>query len=148
MPDTVLGFPISLLVNAAIGGLLIGAAAIFLLGMLGRITGISGITWQALRALSSGTFDHWRWAFIGGLVLGPVIVHQFLNYSIPSPNPSGLTLAAIAGLLTGFGTKLGSGCTSGHGICGIGRLSPRSLAATLCFMLTAIATTTIMRHVL
>jgi uncharacterized membrane protein YedE/YeeE len=127
------------------GGLLIGISAVLLLLMLGRIAGISGILWNAVSAEPDNL---WRWMFILGLLLGPLLYHSLAGIDYPAPNPSPWWLAAIAGLLVGFGVRLGSGCTSGHGVCGLGRLSPRSLAATLTFMGTGIVTVYLLRHVL
>ena len=128
-----------------VGGLLIGCSAVALLLLLGRIAGISGILWSAVSAQPDNA---WRWLFLAGLVLGAFLYHSVSG--APYPAPSGLTPwhAAIGGLIVGFGTKLGSGCTSGHGVCGIGRLSPRSIVATLTFMATGIVTVLITRHVL
>jgi uncharacterized membrane protein YedE/YeeE len=127
------------------GGLLIGVSAVLLLLMLGRIAGISGILWNAVSAEPDNL---WRWMFILGLLAGPLLYHWLSGTAYPAPNPSPWWLAAIAGLLVGFGVRLGSGCTSGHGVCGLGRLSPRSLAATLTFMGTGIVTVYLLRHVL
>lgn len=128
-----------------IGGLLIGAAATAMLYFLGRITGISGIVWGAV----SGQADNsWRWLFLIGLLIGPLLYHGLSASPYPAPSPLQWWHAIIGGLLVGFGVKLGSGCTSGHGVCGIGRLSPRSLVATITFMVTGIATVYITRHLL
>jgi len=127
------------------GGLLIGAAAVTLLLTLGRIAGISGIVWNAV----SGTPESgWRWLFVAGLLLGTWAYHALSGS--PYPSASNLTLghAVVGGLIVGFGTRLGSGCTSGHGVCGIGRLSHRSIVATLTFMTTGIGTVYVIRHVL
>ncbi len=130
--------------NALVGGLLIGLAVAMLLLANGRIAGISGILWGAINNKSDRL---WRWAFVLGLPLGALLYHGFSQHPPPAPNTN--VLAAVAGgLITGFGTHLGSGCTSGHGVCGISRLSPRSLAATCLFMLTGIATVYIARHLL
>ena len=128
-----------------IGGLLIGASAVALLLFLGRIAGVSGIVWGAVSAQPDNS---WRWLFIVGLLVGPLLYHTVTG--IPYPVPSSLQWwhAAIGGLLVGFGVKLGSGCTSGHGVCGIGRLSPRSIIATVTFMASGIATVYVVRHVL
>ncbi|MEP5764249.1 MAG: YeeE/YedE family protein [Halieaceae bacterium] len=127
------------------GGLLIGAAAVALLYCLGRIAGISGILWGAV----SGQADNaWRWLFLCGLVLGAALYHQLSGAPAPTPAALDWPWAVSGGLLVGFGTKLGSGCTSGHGVCGIGRLSTRSLVATLVFMATGILTVYLLRHVL
>ena len=126
-----------------LGGLLIGAAAVSLLLLLGRIAGISGITWAAI----SGQADNsWRWTFLLGLGLGAAIFHWLSGAPAPAPSDAAWPLTVIAGLLVGFGTTLGSGCTSGHGVCGIGRLSLRSLVATVTFMLCGIITVYLLRH--
>ncbi len=127
------------------GGLILGISAVTLLLLLGRLAGISGILWGAVSAQPDNL---WRWLFLAGLVLGALLYHSVSG--TPYPVPSGLTPwhAAFGGLIVGFGTKLGSGCTSGHGVCGIGRLSPRSIVATLTFMATGILTVFITRHVL
>lgn len=128
-----------------IGGLLIGASATAMLLFLGRITGISGIVWSAV----SGQADNsWRWLFIVGLVLGPLLYHTLSATPYPAASPLQWWHAVIGGLLVGFGVKMGAGCTSGHGVCGIGRLSPRSLIATMTFMATGIVTVYITRHLL
>ncbi|WP_020405979.1 YeeE/YedE family protein [Hahella ganghwensis] len=126
------------------GGVLIGLAAVLMLWLLGRIAGISGILWTSIVE----TDRHWRLAFIGGLILGPVLAHFFLKLPIPESGGQNWLLIIVAGLLVGFGTRLGSGCTSGHGVCGLGRRSPRSLSATLTFMATGILTVFIVRHLL
>lgn len=127
------------------GGLLIGLAATLLLLLLGRVAGISGILWSTVSAQPDNL---WRWTFLVGLVAGPWAFHTLT--ATPLPVASGLQWwwAVVGGLLVGFGTKLGSGCTSGHGVCGIGRLSLRSLVATVTFMLTGIATVFVVRHLL
>lgn len=125
------------------GGLLIGlATAIFIL-FNGRVAGISGILGGLLRPARGDVA--WRVAFISGLVLAPVAYGLFA--ALPSINVSADTATlVIAGLLVGFGTRYGSGCTSGHGVCGISRLSPRSIVATLAFMLAGFLTVFVMRH--
>jgi uncharacterized protein len=126
--------------QSLIGGLLIGVSVFVMARGLGRVTGISGI---AASALISPRASEWRWAFLAGLLLGGTLAAWSLNLSM-TPIASGWLLP-ISGLLVGFGTVLGSGCTSGHGVCGIGRLSIRSLAATCTFMAAGIATVAIMR---
>ncbi|MCB1699672.1 MAG: YeeE/YedE family protein [Pseudomonadales bacterium] len=128
-----------------IGGLLIGATAVALLYLLGRIAGIAGIVWGAVSAQPDNA---WRWMFIVGLLAGPVLYHLVAKVPYPEPSPLPWWQAVAGGLLVGFGVKLGSGCTSGHGVCGIGRLSPRSLAATITFMATGIITVYVIRHTL
>jgi uncharacterized membrane protein YedE/YeeE len=127
-----------------VGGLMLGVASIILLAAMGRIAGVSGITWGAL----SGPDRAWRWLFVVGIVLGTVIAHQVTGLDNPLPHEGGWLLAVSAGLLVGVGTRVGSGCTSGHGVCGIGRLSGRSIAATLTFMATGVITVFVVRHML
>lgn len=132
-----------------IGGILIGLAAATLLWTLGRVAGISGILWQSLlRAEHSALAEKlWRVMFLLGLIAGPAIAINAGMIELPKTNESGWGALIIAGLLVGFGTRLGSGCTSGHGICGIARFSTRSIVATLVFMSLGIITVTVMRHV-
>ncbi|MDB5503517.1 MAG: YeeE/YedE family protein [Tardiphaga sp.] len=132
-------------ISAAIGGGLIGLSAVMLMLLTGRIAGISGIFGGVLDF--SGDDKGWRIAFIAGLILAPLIA-GVMGHQMPSPGmPASWSIIIIAGLLVGFGTRLGGGCTSGHGICGVARLSSRSVAATAIFMLAAIATVAITRHV-
>lgn len=127
------------------GGLLIGLSAVLLLALVGRIAGISGITWNAI----SGAADNaWRWLFLTGLVVGGLLYHWISGAPAPSPNPAGWPWAVAAGLAVGIGVKIGNGCTSGHGVCGLGFHSLRSLAATATFMLTGIVTVFVVRHVI
>lgn len=131
-------------VSAAVGGGLIGLSSVLLMLLTGRIAGISGI-FAGLLELRSGDRG-WRVAFIAGLILVPLTA-GWIGYGMPSPQlPASWTVTAIAGLLVGFGTRLGGGCTSGHGICGIARLSRRSIAATVIFMTTAVVTVAVARH--
>ena len=131
--------------SAAIGGGLIGLSAVLLMLLTGRIAGISGIFGGLLHF---GNDDRgWRIAFIAGLILTPLIAGG-IGHPMPSPlMPASWTVIIIAGLLVGFGTRLGGGCTSGHGICGVARLSGRSIMATAIFMLAAIATVAVTRQV-
>ena len=132
--------------SSAIGGALIGLSAVLLLLSTGRIAGISGIFSGLLNM--RGEDKGWRIAFLAGLILAPVIA-SLVGYGMSPPNlPSSWTVIVVAGVLVGFGTRLGGGCTSGHGICGIAQMSPRSAAATVVFMVTAIATVAVTRHVL
>lgn len=128
-----------------IGGLLIGLAASAMLYLLGRIAGISGIVWAAVSAQPDNS---WRWLFIAGLLVGPLLYHGLAETPYPIASELPWWQAALGGLLVGFGVKLGSGCTSGHGVCGLGRLSPRSLVATITFMATGIVTVFVIRHLL
>lgn len=127
------------------GGTLIGVAAALLLIANGRIAGISGIVGGLLRKPSADT--PWRALFVAGLLSGGLVV-QLMRPSAIGPAVVGYPMLIAAGLLVGFGTQLGSGCTSGHGVCGIGRLSPRSMVATVTFMLAGAATTFLVRHLL
>ncbi|NDL64940.1 YeeE/YedE family protein [Acerihabitans arboris] len=129
--------------RALTGGLLIGLAAALLILLNGRVAGISGILGSLLAPRRKG----WQAMFILGLVIAPLI------YRLVSPLPEmrfthSWPWLAVAGILVGFGTRLGSGCTSGHGVCGLARLSPRSLAATAVFMLFGIITVFVIRHLL
>jgi uncharacterized protein len=133
-------------VSALIGGLLIGASAALFLLLSGRIAGISGILGGLLHPARSEI--GWRTAFLAGLFIAPLAYVAFGGTLPPVVLDASLPLLAVAGLIVGFGTRLGAGCTSGHGVCGIGRGSPRSLAATAVFMTTAIATVFITRHVI
>ncbi|WP_227677439.1 YeeE/YedE family protein [Psychrobacter ciconiae] len=124
-----------------LGGLIIGVAASLLLLGIGRIAGVSGITASVIRVKSVAP---WQVLFLIGLIISPLI------YQIIVPLPtievtSSVLLLIIAGLLVGFGTQLGSGCTSGHGICGLARFSKRSLVAVITFMATGIITVTLLR---
>jgi uncharacterized protein len=133
-------------ISAAIGGALIGLAAALLMLSTGRIAGISGIFGGLL---DPGTGDRgWRVAFVVGLILAP-LTGGLAGFSVPLPDmPASWIVVVVAGLLVGFGSRLGAGCTSGHGICGIARLSPRSLVATGIFMGAAIVVVALTRHVL
>jgi uncharacterized membrane protein YedE/YeeE len=129
-----------------VGGVLIGLAASLLLLLQGRIFGVTGII---SGALFSGPVDRkWRLAIILGLMSGSALVYlvnpNLFNYNFDSS----YLMMAIAGLLVGFGTQLGSGCTSGHGICGLPRLSMRSIVAVGTFMFTGIVTVYIVKHIL
>lgn len=115
-----------------IGGILIGAAASLLLLFNGRVTGISGIIGGALKA-PSGEYA-WRWYFLGGLFTGGLMLAFLRPESFVAPANANLFDYALAGLLVGFGTVMGNGCTSGHGVCGISRLSMRSILATVTFI--------------
>ena len=128
-----------------VGGLLIGAAATLLLWLNGRIAGVSGIV-GGLLARNPGD-SSWRLLFIGGLLLGGFI-YQTLTSSLGVAIQQPLPLMLLAGFIVGFGTRIGSGCTSGHGVCGLGRKSVRSLTATTVFMLSAVVTVYIIRHVI
>ncbi|HEL4830373.1 YeeE/YedE thiosulfate transporter family protein [Stenotrophomonas sp. SMYL20] len=135
--------------TAVAGGALIGAAAVLLLATLGRVAGISGIAAGSLRAAEGER--GWRWAFLLGLLTAAGLVLWW--QALPEASPRVLLRDALpawqligAGLLVGFGTRLGSGCTSGHGVCGMARGSKRSLLAVLVFMACAMLTTFLVRH--
>ena len=131
-----------------VGGLLIGGAATLLIVLNGRIAGISGVFGGILDGLFGGSRKDlpWRIAFIAGIVLGPALVVS-LGGTLPEISlPGPLTLIIVSGLLVGFGTRLGGGCTSGHGVCGMARGSRRSFAATAVFFASAAATVYVVRH--
>jgi uncharacterized membrane protein YedE/YeeE len=140
-----LPIPVFTPVAALVGGALIGAASVLLLWLNGRIAGVSGILGRAL----SGTSDDraWRLLFLAGLVVGAGL-YAWVGQVPPPRQGFPIWLLALAGLLVGYGTALGNGCTSGHGVCGLARLSRRSLAATMVFLATALLTTYVVRHVL
>lgn len=129
--------------SALIGGAFIGLAATLLYATLGRIAGISGILNQALEQRGDRA---WRVAFLLSLMIGAALWFAF-GIEVPTPrNDFPLPWLILSGLLVGFGTRLGNGCTSGHGICGLARLSKRSLAAVLVFMACGMATVFVIRH--
>jgi uncharacterized membrane protein YedE/YeeE len=121
-----------------LGGVFIGLSAVMLLFLSGRIAGISGIVWGAVSQKNSPDIV-WRGLFIVGVLLGAFLLHLLSGKPTPFVDDD-YPLAAIAGLLVGMGVKLGNGCTSGHGVCGIGRLSTRSIVSTIIFMVVAVAT--------
>jgi uncharacterized membrane protein YedE/YeeE len=132
-------------VSALVGGLLIGLAASLLLWLNGRIAGVSGI----LFGLLSGPWSErvWRALFVVGLVLGTAGYLRLTGTPAPVRHGFPVPLLVVAGVLTGFGTARANGCTSGHGVCGLARLSLRSLAATATFLAVALLTTFLVRHV-
>ena len=130
-------------ISAAIGGAMIGLSAVWLMASAGRIAGISGILGGSLNA---GRGDKlWRWTFLAGLILSPLIVKLFKPALLMVEFPTTGPLLILAAILVGVGTQLGNGCTSGHGVCGNARLSIRSLLATLTFMTTGVLTVFILR---
>jgi uncharacterized membrane protein YedE/YeeE len=132
-------------VSALVGGLMIGGSATLLLWLNGRIAGISGIVRGVLEWRSGDVV--WRVLFLGGLVAGAGLYYVlFGNAPVPRADFP-VWLLGVGGVLVGFGTALGSGCTSGHGVCGLGRLSVRSLVATSIFLATGILATHVVRHV-
>ncbi|KFB67167.1 MAG: putative transporter component [Candidatus Accumulibacter vicinus] len=130
--------------SALAGGLLIGLAAALLILLEGRIAGISGIVGGLLQPLREGDVA-WRAAFALGLVAAPLL-YQALAELPQSRIDTGWATLVVAGVLVGFGSRLGSGCTSGHGVCGLSRRSPRSLVATIVFMTAGFATVFAGRH--
>ena len=129
--------------SGLIGGALIGLASALMMLSAGRLAGISGIVGGLL---SAGSDRAWRFAFIAGLIVAALIGPLFGTPSAARLSSSNLVLYAVAGLLVGFGSRMGNGCTSGHGVCGFARISPRSIVATLVFMGVAIITVAIVRH--
>lgn len=123
-----------------LGGLLIGLAVCLLLFGVGRVAGVSGIMAAALAGPRSGA---WRFAFLGGLIGGGLLFARAFNVAAPTVATTPWLIAA--GLLVGFGTVVSGGCTSGHGVCGLGRRSARSLVATLVFMVCGAATVALIR---
>lgn len=139
----------SSILSPLLGGALIGLSASLLLWANGRVAGISGIVGSLLAPVRGDT--SWRAFFVGGLLAGGLLLAWLRPLSFAAPAPLSLGGGAVlvaAGLLVGFGSRVGNGCTSGHGICGISRGSVRSLAATLTFMATGVLTVFLVRHVL
>lgn len=123
------------------GGMLIGLSAILYLILTGRIAGISGI----LGRLAEGANPLMNGAFVAGLVLGP-LVYRLMTGSFPAMTiTASIPLVIVAGLLVGIGSRMGSGCTSGHGVLGLARLSPRSIVAVITFLTTGVITVTLLR---
>jgi uncharacterized membrane protein YedE/YeeE len=132
-------------IASTIGGIIIGLASALMLAGNGRIAGISGI----LGGLLQGSEGRgWRASFLVGMLVGGVGLLLLRPQALPGTAVDSLPILAVAGLLVGFGTRMGGGCTSGHGICGLSRLSTRSMLATVMFMGMAIATLAIVRHVI
>lgn len=132
-------------VSALVGGVIIGGAASLLLLLNGRVAGISGILGGLLSPVRGDTL--WRLTFLAGLACG-AFVWTMAAPDAPLVVDAGVPLLIIGGFLTGLGARLGGGCASGHGVCGLGRVSKRSIVATLCFMLTCGVTVFMMRHVI
>lgn len=132
-------------IAALTGGLLVGLAAALFVVFNGRIAGISGIVGGLLRPKRGDMA--WRAAFIGGLIVAPLLYRLFA--ALPEIQvDAGWPLLIVAGLIVGIGTRYGSGCTSGHGVCGLSRLSPRSMVATVTFMGAGFLTVFVVRHLL
>ncbi|NWG92214.1 MAG: YeeE/YedE family protein [Parvularculaceae bacterium] len=135
---------------AALGGALIGLSAVLLMALNGRIAGVSGIVAGIMAPLrGEGRADFsWRLAFVAGLALAPLIYSLARGELVSISTPHPLWMMALGGVLVGYGARLGSGCTSGHGVCGIARLSKRSFAATAMFMAAAILTVFFVHRIL
>ncbi|MDP6352471.1 MAG: YeeE/YedE thiosulfate transporter family protein [Alphaproteobacteria bacterium] len=131
-------------ISALIGGVLIGVSASMLLLLNGRLAGVSSILHGAVPPQAAGD-SSWRYLFLGGLIVGALIVRAFEGDQ-PITFDASPVVILLGGLLVGLGTCIGGGCTSGHGVCGIGRLSVRSMVATVTFMATALITVLVMRH--
>jgi uncharacterized membrane protein YedE/YeeE len=131
--------------SAAVGGALIGFAAVLLMITTGRIAGVSGFVSRLLPPYEDGQFVV-RLAFVAGVVAAPVVYGLASGVSVPVEVTESVPLLLVAGFLVGLGSVVGGGCTSGHGVCGTARLSVRSLVATPVFMLAALATVFVMRH--
>lgn len=132
-------------IPSLIGGVLIGLSAVFLMALHGRVAGMTGILTGIITP--AATDWSWRAAFLAGAIVTPA-VYLAAGGVIPFEVPVSTAAIAFGGLLVGIGVHFGNGCPSGHGICGLARLSPRSLAAVLTFMLTAFVTVFIFRHVI
>ncbi|APG61552.1 hypothetical protein LPB140_00355 [Sphingorhabdus lutea] len=138
-------FPNALPIEGFIGGLAIGLAAAIMLLALGRIAGVSGLAARAVNIADGGAPRGIAIIFIIGLPLGAYVTSLFMG-AIETNYPESLLMLIIGGLCVGYGTRLGSGCTSGHGVCGMSRLSPRSLIATIIFMLCGMIIVAAMRY--
>lgn len=134
-------------VLSATGGILIGLASVMLMAALGRIAGISGMIGGLLPPVTAGEWG-WRLAFLAGMIAAPVVLLAATGSMPVIEVPSSTGMLVIGGILVGIGVSYGSGCTSGHGVCGMARLSARSIAATLTFMLTTGVTVFVVRHVI
>ena len=132
-------------IPALFGGLLIGTSATILLAFNGRIAGISGIVNGAINLIPG---EGWRWFFLSGLLLGGAVYEYIFAQSPTLTSAIAPSAMIIGGFLVGFGTRMGNGCTSGHGVCGLGRLSWRSLFAVITFLATAMITVFVIRHIL
>jgi uncharacterized protein len=132
-------------VMGLVGGVLIGFSVSLMLLWNGRVTGISGIVNGVLNPIKGDT--SWKWYFLGGLLLGGALIKFVLPTAFSGQLETEIWTVVVAGLLVGFGTILGSGCTSGHGICGISRLSPRSIVATLVFISAGIVIVAFLRRI-
>jgi len=134
------------LLASLLGGALIGTSALLLLWLIGRVAGVSGIVGGLMTAPRNDR--GWRRAFLAGLVLGGAALLAFDPAALPDQLPAPLPVIVLGGFLVGFGARGGNGCTSGHGVCGLGRRSPRSLVAVLVFMTTGVLAANILRPLL
>ncbi|MGR6834975.1 YeeE/YedE family protein [Aliivibrio wodanis] len=132
--------------SSLFGGMLLGVSATLLLLLNGKIAGISGVL-TGLMTPKKRDYA-WRWLFVLGMISGGLVGGYFLGAEVPKEYQASISMLIVAGLLVGIGTRLGNGCTSGHGICGIGRLSIRSMVATAVFMFVAAVTVFVRLHVL
>lgn len=128
-----------------LGGALIGVSAVMLMAFQGRVAGLSGILAGAV--LPSSADRGWRAAFLAGAIAAPIILVSLLGIEVPFQSSTPLPWLIAGGLIVGIGVNLGSGCTSGHGVCGLARFSTRSLAATFAFIIATAATVFVIRHV-
>jgi uncharacterized membrane protein YedE/YeeE len=131
-------------IAALSGGALIGLASVLLMALHGRIAGMTGILGGILPPFASDWT--WRAAFLAGAIIAPALVLA-AGFDVPFDVPVSTTALLVGGVIVGFGATIGSGCTSGHGVCGMARLSPRSVVATLVFMASTFATVYVVRHV-
>lgn len=131
--------------QSLLGGALIGLAAVLLMALHGRIAGMTGIL---AAAFAPGAGRGWRLAFLAGAIAAPLLLMQMAGVQIPFDSPVPLGWTAVSGLVVGIGVTYGGGCTSGHGVCGMARLSARSIVATLTFMLATGVTVYVTRHLL
>ena len=135
-------------VSAIAGGALIGVAGLVLFLTLGRIAGLSGMISATFRGGAAGAERAWRTAFLLGLAAGPLLAMALLGRPLVEASPASAPLLVVAGLAVGIGAGLANGCTSGHGVCGVSRLSRRSLVATAAFMASGFLTASVLRHLI
>jgi uncharacterized protein len=133
-------------IASTVGGILIGLSASTMLLLDGKIVGISGIFAGVLRPLNGDTL--WKSAFLAGLLAGGLLLRTLLPHAFDFGIVRSPAVLALAGLLVGFGSRLGNGCTSGHGVCGVSRLSARSIVATVTFIVTGAAVVYVVNHVI
>ena len=133
-------------ISATIGGIMIGLSAVLLMALIGRIAGMTGIVAGILPPVDNNWL--WRAVFVAGAVCGPLLYLALTGTMIDFAAPAGYPALVSSGLIVGIGVVFGSGCTSGHGVCGIARLSPRSIVATCVFMAAAFVTVFVIRHII